>query len=161
MEETGKKWVLGICIYLVVKSILNLILGFSAGNVLSLLVAIVASVVLLRRVKYGQYIVAVYLVLIFLINLWSNVSNLSSNWIYLLEGILDVGAAAILVFENDVKAFFQQAQAVSTEALPENGTSTEGAQEAQEVAETQETQDVSETQEVAETQETTEEEPKA
>ena len=36
----------------------------------------------------------------------SNISNLGSQWIYLLEGLLDLGAAAVLVFEKNVKAFF-------------------------------------------------------
>ena len=35
-----------------------------------------------------------------------NISNLGSQWIYLLEGLLDLGAAAVLVFEKNVKAFF-------------------------------------------------------
>ncbi len=33
-------------------------------------------------------------------------SNLGSQWFYLLEGLLDLGAAAVLVFEKNVKAFF-------------------------------------------------------
>jgi len=42
----------------------------------------------------------------FLVNLGGNLSNLGSQWIYLLEGLLDVGAAAVLVFEKNVRAFF-------------------------------------------------------
>ena len=97
MAEAGKKWVFGIGLYLIVKSVLNLILGFSGANIV---------VLMLGRIPYIQYIVAVWLVLMFLINLGGNLSNLGSQWIYLLEGLLDVGAAAVLVFEKNVKAFF-------------------------------------------------------
>ena len=88
MAEAGKKWVFGIGLYLIVKSVLNLILGFSGANIVMLILAVAA------------------LVLMFLINLGGNLSNLGSQWIYLLEGLLDVGAAAVLVFEKNVKAFF-------------------------------------------------------
>ena len=106
MAEAGKKWVFGIGLYLIVKSVLNLILGFSGANIVMLILAVVALVLMLGRIPYIQYIVAVWLVLMFLVNLGGNLSNLGSQWIYLLEGLLDVGAAAVLVFEKNVKAFF-------------------------------------------------------
>ena len=106
MKETGKKWVIGIGFYLIIKSTLNLILGFGISNIISLLVAVVALVLLVQRVPYIQYIVAVYLALLFLMHIGTNLSNFSSNWIYVLEGLLDLGAAAVLVFEKNVKAFF-------------------------------------------------------
>lgn len=56
--------------------------------------------------SYINYIVAVFLALMFLMHVGSNISNLGSQWIYLLEGLLDLGAAAVLVFEKNVKAFF-------------------------------------------------------
>ena len=61
---------------------------------------------MLNRVPYINYIIAVFLVLMFLSHLTENIRNLGSQWIYLLEGLLDVGAAAVLVFEKNVKAFF-------------------------------------------------------
>lgn len=106
MEETGKKWVLGIGAYLIVKSVLNLILGFSGANLVMLIVSVVALILMLYRVPYINYIVAVWLALTFLLHVGSNISNFSSQWIYLLEGILDLGAAAVLVFEKNVKDYF-------------------------------------------------------
>lgn len=106
MEATGKKWVFGIGLYLIVKSVLNLILGFSGLNLIMLIVAVVALVLLLCRVPYINYIVAVWLVLMFLMHVGSNISNIGSQWLYLLEGLLDVGAAVVLVFEKNVKAYF-------------------------------------------------------
>ena len=67
---------------------------------------LVALVLMLNRVPYINYIVAVFLALMFLMHVGSNISNLGSQWIYLLEGLLDLGAAAVLVFEKNVKAFF-------------------------------------------------------
>lgn len=105
-QKQEKKWVFGIGLYLIVKSVLNLILGFSGANIVMLILAVAALVLMLGRIPYIQYIVAVWLVLMFLVNLGGNLSNLGSQWIYLLEGLLDVGAAAVLVFEKNVKAFF-------------------------------------------------------
>ena len=106
METTGRKWVFGIGLYLIIKGALNLILGFSMSNLVMLIVSVVALVLMLNRVPYINYIVAVFLALMFLMHVGSNISNLGSQRIYLLEGLLDLGAAAVLVFEKNVKAFF-------------------------------------------------------
>lgn len=108
METTGKNWVIGISAYLILKSILNLILGFSASNVVMLIVMIVAAVLMLRKIPFVQYILALLLVILFLSNFWNNVTHLGSNWLYFIEGILDVGCAAVLVFEKNVRAFFKK-----------------------------------------------------
>ena len=104
METMGKKWVFGIGLYLILKGVLNLILGFSVSNIIMLIVGVVA--LMLNRVPYINYIVAVFLAIMFLTHIGANLSNLGSQWIYLLEGLLDLGAAAVLVFEKNVKAFF-------------------------------------------------------
>ena len=87
-------------------TLLNLILGFSVSNIIMLIVGVVALVLMLNRVPYINYIVAVFLAIMFLTHIGANLSNLGSQWIYLLEGLLDLGAAAVLVFEKNVKAFF-------------------------------------------------------
>ena len=107
METMGKKWVFGIGLYLILKGVLNLILGFSVSNIIMLIVGVVALVLMLNRVPYINYIVAVFLAIMFLTHIGANLSNLGSQWIYLLEGLLDLGAAAVLVFEKNVKAFWQ------------------------------------------------------
>lgn len=104
--ENGKKMITVVGAYMILKGILNLILGFSAGNVVSLLFAAVLIFAMLKRIPYSQYVTAIFLALIFLVNLPANLSNLGSNWIYLVEGLLDVGAAAILAFHKDVKDYF-------------------------------------------------------
>ena len=104
--ENGKKMITVVGAYMILKCILNLILGFSANNVVSLLFAAVLIFAMLKRIPYSQYVTAIFLALIFLVNLPANLSNLGSNWIYLVEGLLDVGAAAILSFHKDVKDYF-------------------------------------------------------
>lgn len=106
MAEIGKKWVLGIGGYLILKGILNLILGLSVMNFVMLLVGIVALLLMLKRVPYIQYILAAFLAILFLRHIGENIGNFRSQWIYLLEGVLDLGAAAVLVFEKNVKAYF-------------------------------------------------------
>ena len=61
METMGKKWVFGIGLYLILKGVLNLILGFSVSNIIMLIVGVVALVLMLNRVPYINYIVAVFL----------------------------------------------------------------------------------------------------
>ena len=50
METMGKKWVFGIGLYLILKGVLNLILGFSVSNIIMLIVGVVALVLMLNRV---------------------------------------------------------------------------------------------------------------
>ena len=117
--ENGKKMITVVGAYMILKGILNLILGFSASNLVSLLFAAVlifamliagAVSICVKMLMLGLFFTlvlsAIILALIFLVNLPANLSNLGSNWIYLVEGLLDVGAAAILAFHKDVKDYF-------------------------------------------------------
>lgn len=111
MAETGKKISLAVGIYAIVKSVLNLILGFSGMNVFMVVVAGVIFVLLYKRIPYCNYVVAVYLALLFIAYIGPNVSNLGNSfvyWIYLAEGIIDLLAGALLAFNKDVKAYFGQ-----------------------------------------------------
>ena len=108
MAENGKKIVTGISIYLIVKEILNLILG---GNFIHLMISVVFVVALYLCAKgifkYANVIVAAALALISLRYLPQNLSGLPNNFVYLAEGILDLGCAGLLVFSPDVKAYFE------------------------------------------------------
>lgn len=109
MSETGRKMSIVAGIYIIAKAVLNLILGFSFVNILMVLVAGVIFVLLYKRIPYCNYIVAVYLALVFLAHFWTNITNLGNGfvyWIYLAEGILDLLAGAILAFNKNVKAYF-------------------------------------------------------
>ena len=105
--ENGKKIVLGIGAYLILKSVLNLILGFSTANVVYLILFVVFAVLLVMRIPYISYIVAGFLAIVVLMNIGNNLANIGGNWIYLVEGLLDVGCAALLVLQKDVRAYFK------------------------------------------------------
>ncbi|MBQ8514538.1 MAG: hypothetical protein IJ496_03995 [Ruminococcus sp.] len=111
MAETGRNMATGIGVYLIIKAALNLILGFSAGNVVTLLVAGVIFVLLCKRIPYTNYIIAIYLALVFLAHFWTNITNLGNGWVYwlyLIEGVLDLLAGAALAFNKSIKAYYQQ-----------------------------------------------------
>ncbi len=106
--EQGKKIVYGIGIYLVAKSILNIVLGgFGFTNLTTLILQIGLALVLCKGVRNMNYVTAFIIGLIALYHLPVNLRNLSANWIYLTEGLLDIGAAVLLVFAKDVRAFFE------------------------------------------------------
>lgn len=108
MSGTGRNLVVVIGVYMLAKAVLNLILSFGISGILSVLIAIAAAVLLLQRIPYIQYIVAVYLALLFLVHIFANISGLPGTLLYLIEGLLDVASAAVLVFEKNVKAFFKK-----------------------------------------------------
>ncbi len=111
MAETGRKMAFAIGIYLIAKNVLNLILGFSVGNVITLLAAGVIFMLLYKRVPFTNYIIAAYLGILFIAHFWTNITNLGSGWIYWLylgEGLLDLGAGALLAFGKDIKAYYKQ-----------------------------------------------------
>ena len=51
--ENGKKMITVVGAYMILKGILNLILGFSANNVVSLLFAAVLIFAMLKRIPYS------------------------------------------------------------------------------------------------------------
>lgn len=109
MIEKGKKLSAAVGIYIIIKSLLNLILGFSFVNILMVVIAGVIFVLLYKRLPYCNYIIAVYLALMFIAHFWTNITNLSNGfiyWIYLAEGILDLLAGLLLALNKDVKAYF-------------------------------------------------------
>lgn len=100
----GKKFAVIIGIYLVVKSVLNGIIGSFVLSEVLFAIAILAFLV--SGIKFVNYIVAVVMVVIVAKNFGYNISDIGANWIYLAEAALDVGAAVLLVFNSDVKEFF-------------------------------------------------------
>jgi hypothetical protein len=53
-----------------------------------------------------NYAIAILLAATMLRYLPGNISNFSSNWFYLLEGIIDLGCAVVLIIGGNVKAHF-------------------------------------------------------
>ncbi len=103
-NEAGRN--ISICIgaYLIVKFILNLILGgFNIGD---LIIAVLICAVMLFGLKYTNYAAAAVLALIAIYHLPGNISNIGSNWIYLIEGIIDIVCAVLLCVHRDVRGHF-------------------------------------------------------
>ena len=55
METMGKKWVFGIGLYLILKGVLNLILGFSVSNIIMLIVGVVVISVVLALLLNKEF----------------------------------------------------------------------------------------------------------
>ena len=108
--ENGKKIATGIGLYIIIKSVLNLILGGGFMSFLgSLILAVVFLFMLVMGVKYTNYIVGVWCILTVATNVETNVANLGFNkyLIYLIEGIIDLIAGVMLFANNDIKAHFE------------------------------------------------------
>ena len=101
----GRMLATAMGIYLIVKSVLNMIIG-GGISIGSLLRAVGGAVVLFSGMEYVNIAVAGILFIVAVIHLPSNISHFGSNWIYLIEGIIDIVCAFILVTRDDIKAHF-------------------------------------------------------
>ena len=111
MQQTGRNIILGICIYLPAKALLNLFLGgFGTGNLVNLIVQVAFAAVLLCRIARGRWIVGAALLLIAALHLTDNLRGLPATGIYLAEAVLDVGAAAVLFGSKDVKTYMNSGE---------------------------------------------------
>ena len=102
-NANGRTLAVVVGAYMVIKMVINLILGGSVGD---LIYTIIEALALVTGLMYINYVVAGLLVLVMLLNLKNNISNFSSNWFYLVEGIIDIGAAVLLVLNKDIKEHF-------------------------------------------------------
>ncbi|MCC8069175.1 MAG: hypothetical protein LIO71_05430 [Ruminococcus sp.] len=103
--ETGKRFSIVIAVYLVVKQVVNLILG---AGISSLILPIVMAILLILGIKYCNYGVACVLVIIAISHMGTNLSNFGFNryLLYIVEGIIDILGAVALCVNNDIKAYF-------------------------------------------------------
>lgn len=106
-NQKGMSIGISIGVYQIIKLVLNMILG-GGFDVVTVLIGAAALVLSITGIKYGNYAVAAALALIALVNLPANISNIGSNWIYLLEGIIDILAAVVLCTNSDVKEQFSR-----------------------------------------------------
>lgn len=106
-NQKGMSIGISVAIYQVIKLVLNMILG-GGLDTLTLLIGAAAFILAITGLKYGNYAVAIALALIALTNLPANISNIGSNWIYLIEGIIDILAAVVLCTNSDVKEQFSR-----------------------------------------------------
>lgn len=104
-NQQGRTFVIIIGIYLVIKTVLNMIIGggLDIGGLLWNLILFAAMFTGLQYVNFG---VAAVLAVVAVSHLPANISNFGSNWIYLIEGIIDIACAALLCFEFNIKDHF-------------------------------------------------------
>ena len=104
-NETGRRYALFIGAYLIVKSILNMIIG--GGFALQdILLAVIMAAGLYTGMKYVNIAVSVLIMLVVIAHIGYNISNLPESLIYLIEAVIDTGCAAALLFQNDLKEHF-------------------------------------------------------
>ena len=101
---TGRGLAVAVGVYLLGKFLLNTVLGGFA--VMDLLVAAALFLFMLLGLRYTNFAAAGVLALVALAHLPANISNIGSNWIYLAEGIVDIGCAALLCLHKDVREHF-------------------------------------------------------
>lgn len=101
---SGKTLVTGISVWIVLKSVLNLLMGFGLGNLIALAVAVVVAILLMANVPYMNYVAAVLLGIVVLKNLPYNLMHFQI--LYLLEAFVDVVCIIMLVTVKDVKDLF-------------------------------------------------------
>ena len=101
----GRNIATAIGIYLIIKSVLNMAIG-GGLNIISLLIAVGGAVVLFSGMQFVNFVVAGILLIVAVVHLPSNISNLGNNWIYLIEGIIDIVCAVFLVTKDDIKEHF-------------------------------------------------------
>jgi hypothetical protein len=101
METKGQKIVLGVGAWLVVKSLINLVLGFGFGNIISLVVVVILAAVMIAGVPYTNYVTAVIVAVVVIKNLPYNISN--AQIFYLIEAVIDIVAVVILCASSDVR----------------------------------------------------------
>lgn len=104
-NEIGRKYVVLVGLYLIVKVVVNLIFGggFDFGG---LIFAIVAALAMFSGLQYLNFVVAGLLAFGVARHLGYNFTHLPDTLIYLIEGVIDIGAAVLLIMQNDVKEHF-------------------------------------------------------
>lgn len=104
MSDRGQVLATAVGVYLVVKEILNGLIG-GGINLIYLIFAVAAAVCLWKGVKWSNLVVAVVLMALFCTHFVTNIQNLGFNvyLLYLIEGVIDAGAAVLLAFYPDVR----------------------------------------------------------
>ena len=100
--NNGQKLSIGVAVYIVIKQIVNCIIGgFSGMNLVFLLAGIAAGVCFHQGVKKSNIVVAVLMMLVTCAYLPGNIRNF--NLLYLLEGVIDILGALLLAFHPDIR----------------------------------------------------------
>ncbi len=102
-NERGRAYALIIGIYFIVKAIVNKILGDDTGNIIY---ATLETIVLFTGLQYVNFVVAGVTAFVVLYYLKGNLSAPIDNFIYIIEGVIDIFCAYVLLFNVNVKEHF-------------------------------------------------------
>ena len=101
----GRNMVTAIGVYIIVKAVLNMIIA-GGISISSLLIATGGALALFSGIQFVNFVVAGILLIVAVTHLPANISNFGSNWIYLIEGVIDIVCAVLLVTNNNIKEHF-------------------------------------------------------
>lgn len=101
----GRNMVTAMGVYIIVKAVLNMVIA-GGISVFGLLWAVLLAVLLFMGFQYTNICVGAVLFLIAVVHLPTNISNFGSNWLYFIEGVIDIVCAVLLVTKNDIKEHF-------------------------------------------------------
>ncbi|MBE6862296.1 MAG: hypothetical protein E7497_05295 [Ruminococcus sp.] len=104
-NENGRRLSVGIGVYLIIKCVVNMIIG-GGLDISGLLIAASITCALWLGIKYTNFVIAGILALIVLVHLPANISNIGSNLIYLIEAVIDIGCAVLLCTNSNIKGHF-------------------------------------------------------
>ncbi len=104
-NEQGRRIAVAVGVYLIVKTVLNMIIGGGfdfAGTVTSLVLA----VGLYSGLQYVNIAVGVVIAVTVLRHIGYNVTHLPSTLIFVIEAVVDAGCLVLLIVKNEVREHF-------------------------------------------------------
>lgn len=102
-NEQGRTIAIIVGVYFIIKSVINLVLGGGIGDIL---ISVAEAALLYTGLMYVNYVVAALVAIIVLKNLGNNISNIGDNFIYLIEGVIDVICAVVICISGSVREHF-------------------------------------------------------
>ncbi len=103
-NSTGRGLAVIIGLYVIVKAVVNMLLG--DHNIFNIVYAVLEAAALYTGLMYLNYIVAGILALVVLMHLKTNLSDIGGHIIYLIEAAVDIVCAVLLIIQKDVKEHF-------------------------------------------------------
>ena len=104
--DNGKSICTGISIWLIIKVVINMLIGGGFDFVGLIIWAAICLVLISGKVPFFNYITAVIMGAIVIKNLPGNLANISGSIVYLLEAAVDIVCIVLLCTNRDVKDYF-------------------------------------------------------
>lgn len=105
-NEKGRNLTIAISVYLLVKCIVNMVVG-GGFDIVGLITAIAYAGFMFTGLEFVNYVICGLLAITVLRHIGYNVTHLPSSLLYLIEAALDIGCAVLLVIQSDIKEHFK------------------------------------------------------